>query len=106
MNKILFVATAMLMASAPVHAGDPVAGKEKSKACAACHGEDGISKLPDFPSLAGQHGSYLERALRDYKAGTRKNPIMADQVKNLKPADIADLAAYYASRPPALQTRY
>ena len=104
MLKILMSVAALTLACT-AHAGDPAAGKEKSKVCAACHGENGISQAPDFPKLAGQYNDYLVRALSDYKAGTRKNPIMAGQVANLKREDIADLAAYYSSLR-ALETKY
>ena len=104
MKKIL-TTIAVLALSASAYAADPAAGKEKSKACAACHGENGVSQTPDFPKLAGQYNNYLIRALSDYKSGARKNPIMAAQVANLKPADIADLAAYFSSQQ-ALSTKY
>ncbi len=99
------IAMAALTLACGAYAGDPAAGKEKSKVCAACHGENGISQVPDFPKLAGQYNDYLVRALSDYKAGMRKNPIMAGQVTNLKKEDIADLAAYYSSQR-ALVTKY
>jgi len=79
-------------------AGDPAAGKEKSAVCAACHGADGVSPVPDFPKLAGQHEDYLLRALKDYKLGNRKNPIMGGQVANLSETDMEDLAAYFSSQ--------
>ena len=66
--------------------------------CAACHGQKGESVAPDFPVLAGQHVDYLERAMLDYKAGKRKNPIMAPQMEALSKTDIEDLAAFYASQ--------
>jgi cytochrome c553 len=97
MNKILGLAcSVMLIAAAPVMAGNPEAGKEKSKPCAACHGADGNSASPDFPKLAGQHYDYLVLSLKGYKAGTRKNPIMAPQAANLSQRDIEDLAAFYS----------
>ena len=104
MTKFLIFATAMALGTA-AQAGDPVAGKEKAKVCAACHGENGVSQAPDFPKLAGQYTDYLVRALNDYKTGVRKNPIMAGQVANLKKEDIADLAAYFSSQQ-ALATKY
>ena len=104
MTKFLVFAAAMVL-GASAHAGDPVAGKEKAKVCAACHGENGVSQVPDFPKLAGQYNDYLVRALNDYKSGARKNPIMAGQVANLKKEDIADLAAYFSSQQ-ALATKY
>ena len=104
MKNVLLIAAALTIGAA-AHAADPAAGKEKSKACAACHGETGVSQVADFPKLAGQHSDYLVRALSDYKSGARKNAIMAGQVANLKSADFADLAAYYASQP-ALVMKY
>ena len=104
MMKFLIMAAALALSTA-AHAGDPEAGKEKAKVCAACHGENGVSQAPDFPKLAGQYNDYLVRALNDYKSGMRKNPIMAGQVANLKKEDIADLAAYYSSQQ-ALATKY
>ncbi|MDB5811664.1 MAG: cytochrome [Betaproteobacteria bacterium] len=104
MTKLLMIAAALTFGTL-AYAADPAAGKEKSKVCAACHGENGNSQAPDFPKLAGQHGDYLVRALTDYKSGVRKNPIMAGQVANLKREDIADLAAYYSSQQ-GLATKY
>ncbi|HYK13633.1 MAG TPA: cytochrome c [Burkholderiales bacterium] len=97
MTNLLVIAAALAV-GAVAHAGDPAAGKEKAKVCAACHGENGISQAPDFPKLAGQYNDYLVRAMNDYKTGARKNPIMAGQVANLKKEDIADLSAYFASQ--------
>jgi cytochrome c553 len=85
--------------------GDASAGKKKSTPCAACHGAEGVSASPDFPNLAGQYADYLETAMRHYKNGKRKNPIMAEQVKNLSPKDMMDLAAYFSSQR-GLQTKY
>jgi cytochrome c553 len=103
-KKILIIVTVMALGAA-AHAADPAAGKEKSKTCAACHGENGISQAPEFPKLAGQYSDYLVRALSDYKSGARKNPIMSALVTSLSKQDIADLAAYYASQN-ALATKY
>jgi cytochrome c553 len=103
MNRIILIALATAFAFPALAAGDVASGQEKSKACAACHGPDGNTPAgPDFPRLAGQHQDYLLKALRDYKSGARKNPIMAGQVANLKPQDMADLAAFYASQKGAL----
>jgi cytochrome c553 len=100
MKKTMFILTAIALgASLPTHAkGNVEAGKAKSTACAACHGADGVSTIPSFPKLAGQHSDYLYQALKDYKTGRRKNPIMAGQVANLSDQDMADLAAYYSGQ--------
>ena len=106
MKKILWIAgCTALFAGGVALAANPVAGKEKSKTCAACHGPDGNSAAPDFPRLAGQNQDYLVKALSDYKAGDRKNAIMAPQAANLSKRDIDDLAAYF-SRQSGLVVKY
>jgi cytochrome c553 len=97
--KKLILAT-LLAASLPVAAasGDADVGKKKSTPCAACHGANGVSASPDFPSLAGQYPDYLATALAHYKNGKRKNAIMQAQVKDLTQKDMLDLAAYFSSQ--------
>jgi cytochrome c553 len=105
-KKIILVAgCAALFTGGIAQAGNPAAGKEKSKSCAACHGVDGNSTAPDFPRLAGQHYDYLVKSLSDYKTGERKNAIMAPQAANLSKRDIEDLAAFY-SRQQVLVVKY
>lgn len=74
-------------------------GAEQAQVCAACHGTDGISPSPMWPSLAGQHRDYLVHTLKAYRDGTRKDPVMAGQAAMLSDQDIEDLAAYYAAHP-------
>lgn len=100
-RKIAPAAVTALLAVLPVAAlakGDPVAGQQKAAACQACHGTDGHSVDPTYPNLAGQHESYLVKALADYRAGRRNNPIMNPMAVNLTDQDIEDLAAWYASQ--------
>lgn len=96
--KTLLLSLLAITLSGTAIAGDPAAGKEKSKACAACHGENGISQAPNFPHLAGQYPDYMVRALKDYKSGARKNPIMQGQVTPLSQQDMEDIAAYYSQK--------
>jgi cytochrome c553 len=98
-KRLVVLACGFGLAAGAVHAGNPAAGKEKSRACAACHGVDGNSQAPDFPRLAGQHYDYLVKSLTDYKTGARKNAIMAPQAANLSRRDIEDLAAFYSRQP-------
>ena len=70
--------------------------------CVACHGNDGIGIMPEYPNLAGQHEDYLATSLRGYKTGQRKNPIMAGMAAPLTEKDIQELARYYSSQRPAL----
>jgi cytochrome c553 len=72
--------------------------------CTACHGQDGVAMAPMYPSLAGQHQDYLVRALEEYQNGGRKNPIMKGFAAPLKPAEIAEITAYFSALSPALKT--
>ena len=78
-------------------APDLAAGKAKAAACAACHGANGVSGNPAWPSLAGQQKDYLVAALKGYRDGSRKNEMMAGMAKGLSDADIEALATYYSS---------
>ena len=85
-------------------AADVAAGEQKAKQiCAACHGMDGNSQVPDYPKLGGQYPDYLAKALRDYKSGQRKNPIMAGMAAPLTVQDIDNVSAYYAAQPAVVQ---
>jgi cytochrome c553 len=102
MNRtIRILVAAALLATVPttlLAGGDAAAGKQKAQVCEACHGLDGMSVAPTYPNLAGQHESYLIKAMADYRAGRRSNPIMAPMAANLSDQDIEDLAAWFASQ--------
>ena len=67
------------------------------RACAACHGENGLARAADIPDLAGQNMSYLLSALRAYKSGTRTEPRMNAMIRNLSDSQLNELANYYAN---------
>jgi cytochrome c553 len=73
-----------------------------SHTCVACHGNDGIGILPEYPNLNGQHEDYLVQALKAYGSGQRKNAVMAGMTAALTNEDIEALARYYAAQEPAL----
>ena len=104
---------ALLLASvAPlaVAAGVPPAGKIDlargqqiaTSACVACHTIDGSRGAPTNPILAGQHGEYLVKQLREFKSGARENAIMRGFASTLSDDDMRNVAAYYASKPAVL----
>ncbi len=86
----------MLMIAVPAMAGDAAAGKSSSAACGACHGPEGVSVNPLWPSLAGQQEMYLAKQMKDFRDGNRKDPVMAPMAAALSDEDIANLAAYYS----------
>ncbi|MCF6364402.1 MAG: cytochrome c4 [Gammaproteobacteria bacterium] len=98
--KGLHLALSMLLgfSANAIAAGDPAAGEEKSVMCQGCHGQDGNSFSPEWPSLAGQLPSYLSKQLHDYQSGARKDEAMTSMVEGLSAEDIADMVAYFSSQ--------
>ena len=76
---------------------DIAGGRTKAVVCVGCHGANGISINPAWPSLTGQKEGYLIAALKAYREGTRKNPVMAGMAKGLSDADVDALAAYFSN---------
>lgn len=88
-----------LALNAPVFAeGTAEAGQAKATTCVACHGVDGNSSNPQWPSIAGQHPQYIAKQLKAFKSGTRQDPLMSPMAAPLSDADIDDLAAYFSSQ--------
>ena len=80
-------------------AADAANGQKLAAVCAACHGADGNSVNPDWPKIAGQGAEYIAKQLHDFRADKRADPVMSAQAKGIKTeADVADLAAYFASK--------
>lgn len=75
------------------------AGKKVTFFCANCHGEDGISKMPEVPNLAGQNPAYLLEQIRKFGTGERKDQFMQGLIKVLKEDERLQAASYYASMP-------
>ncbi|HUL67476.1 MAG TPA: cytochrome c [Burkholderiaceae bacterium] len=76
---------------------DVNAGRRKANLCQPCHALDGRGLLPDAPHLSGQPAVYLERQLRAFRSGERRNDMMSLVAKYLNDDDVRDLAAYFAS---------
>ena len=90
----------LTLSSGLAAAGDPAAGKSKAGTCAACHGVDGNSANPEWPSLAAQHAGYLAQQIAIFQAGKmRQNALMAPMVAGLSDEDREDIAAYFAGLP-------
>ena len=88
------------LVSFTANAADIEAGKAKSAVCAACHGADGNSANAAWPSLAGQHATYIYKQLQDFKEGRRNDATMAGMVALLNDEDMKNVAAYFESQQP------
>jgi cytochrome c553 len=76
-------------------------GKALAAGCAKCHGEDGNSKIPGTPSLAGQQPHYLVAAIQEYHQGERKAATMRSMLRTSNTSDLEKLALYFATQTPA-----
>ncbi|MBA2652837.1 MAG: cytochrome c4 [Tatlockia sp.] len=67
--------------------------------CAVCHGQSGVSLSPEWPSLAGQHASYLSRQLQDFKKGKlRDSAVMTALSAGLTEDEIIELGIFYSKQ--------
>lgn len=68
--------------------------------CITCHAPDGKGMpAAGFPRLAGLPADYIAKQLRDFRAGTRENPIMQPIASALSDEEISAVANAYAARP-------
>lgn len=82
-------------------AGDAAAGEKKAYFCSTCHGADGNATITGTPRLAGMSVKQFTAKMKAYKSGkVLYHPMMAILTNGLNDQDIADLAAFYASRKP------
>ena len=79
-------------------------GPATGQSCIDCHGADGNTPLDEsYPKLGGQYHDYLEHAIAQYRGGQREHALMSQQAVHLSDQQIADVAAYFASRPSQLR---
>lgn len=97
MLAILGAAATMIAVPHLVEAADATAGRDKAKICRTCHGLDGVARLPNAATIAGESELYLVKQLKAFRAGERKDPQMSIIAQKLSDEDIADLAAWYSS---------
>lgn len=76
--------------------GSETEGIEAAATCVACHGQNGISMSPTWPTLAGQHEDYLLHALNQYRDGTRNDPVMSQMAATLSDDDVVLLAQFFS----------
>ena len=87
-------------APAALAKGNAEAGATKAAVCTACHGQNGNSANPEWPSLAGQNAVYITEQLKLFRASHRNNAIMYPLAAGLSDEDIADVAAYFSTQTP------
>src|SRR5437667_12361968 len=104
--KTLAACAVALAVSSPAFGQSPGAtgsaeiGSQKVQMCQGCHGIPGwrtaYPEVYRVPKIAGQHQTYIVKALQEYKSGARTHPSMRAIASSLSDADMANIAAYYA----------
>jgi cytochrome c553 len=91
-----------LTATADLRAeGNAEAGQVKAIPCMGCHAIPGYSNVyPTYhvPRVGGQQAEYIVAALKAYKTRQRSHPTMQAQAASLSDQDMADIAAYFATK--------
>lgn len=100
--RFVLIAVLSLAVSLPAMAATPK--PSRLGLCAACHGETGEAQIPGAPNLAGQKRDYLREALRQYRDGRRKAPIMQAAIGPVSEADLDQLASWYSEQTPIKAT--
>jgi cytochrome c553 len=103
-KKSWWQSLALGLAAATLYAGaaiaQPTPQTERIKLCSACHSQDGNSRIPNTPSLAGQPEFYLTNQLFLFREGVRNVPGMSELLKGLKDDDLVALASHFAALAP------
>ena len=68
-------------------------------ACLTCHGPKGQSATATWPKLSAQHAAYTAKQLKNFKDGSRANPVMMGMAATLTEQDMNNIAAYLVSQP-------
>lgn len=107
-RRLLSIVTSVLIgvgmfATTDVRAeGDAKAGQVKAIPCMGCHAIPGYSNVyPTYhvPRVGGQQAEYIVAALKAYRSLERSHPTMQAQAASLSDQDMADIAAYFSSKP-------
>ena len=91
--------TGTIAATTALPAPSVEAGAAKAATCQACHGANGNSTNPEWPSLAGLGADYIAEQLKNFKEGKRANPVMMPMTSTMTTDDMADLGMYFDSLP-------
>ena len=68
-------------------------------ACLTCHGPKGQSATGTWPKLSAQHAAYTAKQLKNFKDGSRANPVMMGMAATLTEQDMQNIAAYLVKQP-------
>jgi len=100
----LAAALMSMLASPFVHADPaataPLPQRALAATCAACHGTDGNAQAGGaMVALRGRDGAELLAQLTAFRDGTRPSTVMQQIARGYTPAQLEQIAAYFAALP-------
>lgn len=95
---LLACAPALAQTTTPPPAAAGGGVETRAQACFACHGQNGNSTNPMYPTLAGQNSRYIYLQLKDFKEGRRKDPQMTPMAEPLSRDDMLALAEFFSKQ--------
>lgn len=103
MRLLLLTTALMAIAGTAMATGDPGRGRAvaEARSCGTCHGVQGVSAMPNIPSLAGQPEEFITLQMILFRERLRQAPPMPDLAQGLSDEDIENLAAHFAALSPA-----
>ena len=100
--KYLAAAALLLLGTSGVtlaqESAAPAAEPKPWDTCVSCHGADGNSVNPIWPSLAGQGAPYIAKQLYDFKGGRRADPLMSGMAMAVPDDKVDEVAEYFSSQ--------
>lgn len=91
----LFAFVLPLLVTLPVHAAQVSQGAMLANSCAGCHGTDGKSP-GSIPSIAGKTAPFIEKALKEFRDGSRPATVMGRHAKGYNDEEIRLIADFFA----------
>jgi cytochrome c553 len=98
---LALISSVLVVSSAQAFEGDPDRGRVKADSCLGCHAIPSYTNTyPTYhvPKVGGQNEAYIVSALLAYRSGQRAHDTMHINALALSDQDIADIAAFFASK--------
>ena len=89
---------ARLQSDPTAFAASVESGRRLASFCFNCHGEDGHSRIPETPNIAGQNALYLHEQIRKFATGERRNDFMQGLTRALSEDERINVAIYFAAQ--------
>jgi cytochrome c553 len=99
-QTILMAAAAAACLSAQAQTPDALYVRSLAANCSNCHGTHGRAvPTSAVPGLAGMPREYMLRQLQAFRDGTRPATVMHQITKGFTPAQLEQIAGYFAAQP-------